>query len=140
MSQPSTENRTKHDLASAAYLQGNYREAIRHQVEVVNEQLKAGKQAVTSRKLLSLYLYNAKEYDPAITLLKSLSAEFPEDAEIPENIGVMLRQSGRTADFEAADEYFGKTVTRKWILKLRGKHFTEERKKGGRQKGQKQPI
>ncbi|MDF1755984.1 MAG: sulfotransferase [Verrucomicrobiales bacterium] len=89
---------SKHQMANAAYLAGDYQKAISLQVEVVNDHIKKGKQAVTARKLLALYLYTARDFEAAIGLLKTLEEEVPTDSEVPENIGVMLRQSGKTVD------------------------------------------
>ncbi|MDF1810647.1 MAG: sulfotransferase [Verrucomicrobiales bacterium] len=86
---------SKHKLANEAYLRGEYQKAIELQVEVVNDHIKDGKKAVTARKLLALYLYSSGELEPAVALLKTLEEETPEDSEVPENIGVMLRQSGK---------------------------------------------
>jgi len=96
---PAPSNPTsKHELANAAYLQGKFEEAIALQCEVINEHLKNGKQAVSARKLMALYLYSAGQLDGAIALLKVLEQEIPTDSEILENIGVMLRQSGQYVD------------------------------------------
>lgn len=86
---------TKHARANAAYLKGNYKEAVALQVELINDRVEQGKDTCTSRKLLSLYLYSAGDCESAVKLLKSLQEEFPEDSDVPENIGVMLRQLGK---------------------------------------------
>ena len=89
---------TKHARANREYLKGNYAEAVRWQAEVVNDQIKDGKRGATARKLLALYLYSSGEIDAAVTLLKTLFEETPNDSEVPENIGVMLRQAGKIED------------------------------------------
>lgn len=86
---------SRHEQASAAYLRGDYETAIKYQAELVEEHVAMGKQAITTRKLLALYLYSSRQFAPAIKLLKELEQEEPGDPEIPENIGVMLRQSGK---------------------------------------------
>ena len=54
----------------------------------------SGEEPLTVCKLIGLCLYSAGDYGAAIELLKLIEPLAPKDSEIPENIGIMMRQSG----------------------------------------------
>ena len=84
--------------ARAAYLRGDYAEAIGLQRRVVERHLRDGRIGGAARKLLALYLYSDEQIEQAVELLKALMEEDPSDPELPENIGVMLRSAGKLVE------------------------------------------
>ena len=81
--------------ADAAHRTGNFPQAIQLQRKVVELSQKDGNPAVDARKLLALYHYSAEQREDALEILRSLAADAPDDVEIVENTGVILRQLGR---------------------------------------------
>lgn len=81
-------------LAQQAYLQGNYSKAINLQMAIVSDMITSGEEPLTERKLFGLYLYSAGDYGAAIEILKLIEPLAAKGSEIPENIGIMMRQSG----------------------------------------------
>ncbi|NNE90184.1 MAG: hypothetical protein HKN23_00910 [Verrucomicrobiales bacterium] len=90
------------NTAHQAYLRGDYRRAIAFQMRVVSRLMKAREDSIMERKLYCLYLYSAGQLSSAVNILRQLESHAPDDSEIPENIGVMLRQQG---DLPGAVEY-----------------------------------
>lgn len=84
--------------AETAYRKGDFRTAIALQGEELVHLSRAGRDVAMAKKLLSLYAYGAGDYDLALENLESLRSVFPDDSEIIENIGVILRQLGRSEE------------------------------------------
>jgi len=81
--------------AHQAFLAGDFGRAIRLQVDVVNEAVRRDGAAVQEKKLLALYLFQKQDFRAAEVVLRSLLEAAPEDSEVPENLGVILRKLGR---------------------------------------------
>lgn len=62
---------------------------------MVEEEKSAGRYSVDSGKLLSLYHFSAGEYEEALAVLRELRQGVPDDVELIENTGVLLRLLGR---------------------------------------------
>jgi len=84
--------------ADTAYRKGDFRTAIALQREEVAHLSQNSRDVVMAKKLLSLYAYGAGDYELALENLESLRSAFPQDSEIIENIGVILRLLGRSED------------------------------------------
>lgn len=61
----------------------------------MDQEQSEGKPAIDSRKLLSLYYYSAGEHEAALQNLQDLQKAAPDDVEVIENTGVLLRLLGR---------------------------------------------
>ncbi|MEM7699865.1 MAG: tetratricopeptide repeat protein, partial [Verrucomicrobiota bacterium] len=72
------------------------------QTETVNRLIKRGEKGIDARKRLALYLFTAGDTQAALIVLQQIEPLAPDDIEIPENIGVMLRKLRRD---EEAIEY-----------------------------------
>lgn len=99
--------------AENAHRRGDFAEAIRLQREVVARSTEAGDPAVRPRKLLSLYCYSGGEYEEALRILGELRELVPEDLEVLENTGVILRLVGRLEEaVEVLEAVFEKDPSR----------------------------
>lgn len=77
-----------------AYLRGDFSTAISRQIESVAEARERGDACLPEQKRLALYLFSGGKIREAVSLLQEIRTLAPEDPEIPENIGVLLRQMG----------------------------------------------
>jgi|GEM_PF-911431 len=84
--------------AHHAYIAGDYEKAIRLQTDVVNREIRSGNDGINARKLLSLYAFTAGNHELALALLDAIEPIAPEDPEIRENRGVILRKMNRNRE------------------------------------------
>ena len=94
----SEEIRALKDAAKKAHEKGDFAEAIRNQIQVVNHYAAEDEPNANESKLLCLYLYGLKDYAAAAKVLEFLTEKFPDDPENFENLGVVLRKLGRVPE------------------------------------------
>ncbi len=81
-----------------AHQEGRFREAIDHQLKVVNHYAAIRRPSADESKLLCLYFYSLRDFPAAAQVLRFLKKTFPDDPENYENLGVVLRKMGKTRE------------------------------------------
>ena len=91
--QPSIDQHRK--AAEEAHRSGDFAAAVREQQRAVALEMEDGGRAVRARKLLSLYHFSAGQHRESLDVLIQLRELAPDDIELMENTGVILRLLGR---------------------------------------------
>lgn len=81
--------------AKKHYLAGRFLEAVKTQIEVVNQLNTENKSNIQETKILGLYFYALGDFNSAVTILQYLKKKVANDPEIHENLGVVLIKSGK---------------------------------------------
>lgn len=82
-------------LAEEAHRRGDFAEAIRLQRDAVESKPGGSAEGIDARKRLALYHYSAGEHAEALEQLETLAGDAPDDVDLWENRGVLLRLLGR---------------------------------------------
>ena len=77
------------------YLAGHFLEAVKTQVTVVNQLAAERKPNIQETKILSLYLFTLGDFVSAVKVLQDLKKRAPNDPEVVENLGVVLKKCGK---------------------------------------------
>jgi len=81
--------------AREQHRRGRFLEAVRTQIELVNNLQRAGQANHQDKKLLCLYLYSLGDNASAVLVLRDLAGHMPDDPDVYENLGVVLLRSGK---------------------------------------------
>jgi len=89
------ENSSQPEAALTAYLRGDLAAAIERQESQLARKRAEGRAVAQDFAMLGLFLASAGRNEAAVVALSAAAAQFPEEASIHENLGVMLYRLGR---------------------------------------------